>query len=91
MWICDGVGWGWDTRFKIISRLLPKYKHISTSRGSSPQCMIDRIENCNPDVLIVMSPVLLFYLKKYANRIITTLTSFGALGTSEHLYANNIT
>ena len=82
LWIVQGTGWGWDTRSKAVSERLFMYKHIIISRLTFEN-IVSKIEEHNPDIIMVMAPSLLWRLRNYADRLIVTLPSFSAIGLLE--------
>jgi len=82
LWIVQGVGWGWDTRAKIISKILFRYEHIIMPRPTFGN-MINKINEHNPDIIMAMSPSILWRLRNYTDKVIATLPSFSAVGTKE--------
>jgi len=85
LWITDGVNWGFDTRAKAVSERLSMYKHIIIPRPTlSFSSVFDKIKDCNPDIIMAMSPSILRYLRNYADRLIATLPSFSAVGIKQY-------
>jgi len=82
LWITQGVGWGWDTRAKAISEKLFRYEHIIISRLTFEN-IINKIKEYNPDIIMAMSPSLLWRLRDYTDKVIATLPSFSAIGLLE--------
>jgi len=78
VWLCDGVGWGFDNRATLLASLLKDYKHILLPpRNIGIENLKAGLAKIRPDV-IVGTITAMKYLNTFENAV-TTLDSSRAL------------
>ena len=81
LWLTDGVGWGFDIRANVLSKLLPDFEHKKViASGKREIDLVREIRKVKADIILSMNQRgLRFISKKDAEKVVVGLSSIRSL------------